>query len=169
MKSALVKFVIKPAAIAIAVGVIGFAPGRVAAGVDGATDEQVAAIRNCADENQNDVTEAERACLFTLVATPCQNTPQGQSNLGIADCFRLEQAIWDELLNDNYKRLRSGLNEKQSVALRDMQRAWLAARETTCAFYDVKTHGSIAIPLGAACLARETARRALLLRTLDAL
>jgi uncharacterized protein YecT (DUF1311 family) len=98
------------------------------------------------------------------VADPCQKTPEGQSNLGMADCFRLEQAIWDGLLNENYKRLVADSDARQAASLRAMQRAWIADRDTTCGFYDVRVHGSMAIPLAAACLVRETARRALLLR-----
>jgi uncharacterized protein YecT (DUF1311 family) len=50
-----------------------------------------------------------------------------------------------------------------------MQKAWNAARDATCAFYAIKMHGSMAIPMAAACLARETARRALLLRVFTGL
>jgi uncharacterized protein YecT (DUF1311 family) len=128
------------------------------------TPQQTTAIRACAEKNQNDVTEAERQCLFNLVATPCQNTPEGQSNLGMADCFRLEAAIWDGLLNDNFRQLRNLLDIGQLARARDMQRAWIASRDATCGFYDVKIQGSMAIPMAAACLARETARRALLLK-----
>ena len=45
-----------------------------------------------------------------------------------------------------------------------MQRAWIAYRDTTCNFYYDKVRGSMAIPMGTACAARETARRALLLK-----
>jgi uncharacterized protein YecT (DUF1311 family) len=128
------------------------------------TAEQIAAVRGCAEKNQNDLTEAESRCLFNLVATPCQNTAAGQSNLGMADCFRLEEAVWDRLLNENYKTLQAAIDAKQLASLRDMQRAWIASRDSTCGFYDVKINGSIAIPMGAACRARETARRALLLK-----
>jgi uncharacterized protein YecT (DUF1311 family) len=44
---------------------------------------------------------------------------------------------------------------------------WIAYRDTTCNFYMDKIQGSMAIPMGAACAARETARRALLLRFFD--
>ena len=131
---------------------------------DKPTPQQIAAIRACAEKNQDDVSEAERQCLFELVATPCQSTSEGQSNLGMADCFRLEATIWDELLNENYKKLRDELDDRQKAKLRDMQRAWIASRDATCAFYDAKIQGTMAIPMGAACLARETARRALLLK-----
>jgi uncharacterized protein YecT (DUF1311 family) len=128
------------------------------------TAQQTAAIRACAEKNQDDITEAERQCLFELVATPCQSTPEGQSNLGMADCFRLEAKIWDDLLNENYKTLRDSIGAGQADKLRDMQRAWITSRDATCGFYDVKIQGSMAIPMGAACIARETARRAVLLK-----
>jgi uncharacterized protein YecT (DUF1311 family) len=128
------------------------------------TPQQSAAIRACAEKNQNDVTEAERQCLFNIVAAPCQSTPEGQSNPGMADCFRLEAAIWDGLLNDNFQQLRNLLDNAQLARARDLQRAWIASRDATCGFYDVKIQGSMAVPMAAACLARESARRALLLR-----
>jgi uncharacterized protein YecT (DUF1311 family) len=45
-----------------------------------------------------------------------------------------------------------------------MQRAWIAYRDTTCQFYDDKIRGSMSIVMHAACVTRETARRAMLLR-----
>ncbi len=150
------------AALAIVVLFALMEAGRAQA--DKPTAQQVAAIRSCAEKNQDDVAEAEHRCLFNLVATPCQKTPEGQSNLGMADCFRTETMIWDDLLNDNYKKLRADIDDKQAGALRDMQRAWIASRDSTCGFYDVKINGSMAIPMREACLARETAHRALLLK-----
>jgi uncharacterized protein YecT (DUF1311 family) len=133
------------------------------------TAQQIAAVRACAADNENDVTAAERTCLFELVAKPCQNTPEGQSNLGMADCFRRETAIWDEVLNDNFKALRELLDQRQVGRLREMQRVWIASRDLTCGFYDVRIQGSMAIPMAAACVTRETARRALLLKVFTSL
>jgi uncharacterized protein YecT (DUF1311 family) len=45
-----------------------------------------------------------------------------------------------------------------------MQRAWIAYRDTTCGFCDVKIQGSMAIPMAAPCAARETARETVLLK-----
>ncbi len=129
-----------------------------------ATAQEVAAIRNCASQYQDDVDEGERHCVFTLVATPCTNTRAGSTNLGTADCYRLEWAIWDNLLNENFKNLMSVLDSQQTAKLRAMQQAWIAYRDTTCNFYMDKVQGSMAVPMGAACATRETARRALLLR-----
>jgi uncharacterized protein YecT (DUF1311 family) len=129
-----------------------------------ATAQEVAAIRNCAAKYQDDVDEGERQCLFNLVATPCTKTREGSSNVGTADCYRLEWASWDNLLNENFKTLIGALDRQQNTKLRAMQQAWIAYRDTTCNFYMDKIQGSMAIPMGAACAARETARRALLLR-----
>ena len=54
------------------------------------------------------------------------------------------------------------LNILQATLLA-MQRAWIAYRDTTCAFYWDKIQGTMAQPLASACEARETARRAVLL------
>jgi uncharacterized protein YecT (DUF1311 family) len=124
----------------------------------------VAAIRDCAKKYAEDLDEGERRCLFNLVATPCTEKPEGQSNVGMTDCYRLEGAIWDDLLNENYKSLAADLDDEQKAKLRDMQRAWIAYRDSTCGFYYTKIQGTMAQPMGAACAARETARRALLLK-----
>jgi uncharacterized protein YecT (DUF1311 family) len=131
------------------------------------TAQEVAAIRNCASKYQDDVDEGERHCVFNLVATPCTNTREGSSNLGTADCYRVEWVIWDNLLNENFKDLMGALDNQQTAKLRAMQQAWITYRDTTCNFYMDKIQGSMAIPMGAACAARETARRALLLRFFD--
>ena len=133
------------------------------------TAQEVGAIRNCAGKYQDDVDQGERQCLFNLVALPCTKTREGSSNQGTADCYRLEWVIWDNLLNDNFKTLIGALDSQQNAKLRAMQQAWIAYRDTTCNFYMDKIQGSMAIPMGAACAARETARRALLLRFFDQL
>jgi uncharacterized protein YecT (DUF1311 family) len=125
--------------------------------------KEVDAIRACAVKYADDVSEGERRCLFNLVATPCTKRPEAKSTAGTADCYRREQAIWDDLLNENFKRLNDDLDEQQKTKAREMQRAWIAYRDTTCAFYYDKIQGSMATSMTAACLARETARRGLLL------
>jgi uncharacterized protein YecT (DUF1311 family) len=127
------------------------------------TAQETTAIRDCAAKYRDDVSEGERQCLFNLVANPCTKTPEGASNLGTADCYRLEAGIWDDLLNTNFKSLLDTLDDGQAAKARAMQRAWLGYRDTTCNFFMDKIQGSMAISMGAACIARETARRALLL------
>jgi uncharacterized protein YecT (DUF1311 family) len=155
-------------ALALAI-VVSFAAASAQAQTRKATAQEVAAIRNCASKYQDDVDEGERQCLFNLVATPCTKTREGSSNLGTADCYRVEWVIWDNLLNENFKNLIGALDNQQNAKLRAMQQAWISYRDTTCNFYMDKIQGSMAIPMGAACAARETARRALLLRFFDQL
>lgn len=129
-----------------------------------ATAKEKAAIRACVQKNDGREFDIERRCLFKLVAEPCQQTTVGRSNLGTADCHRVEQTIWDDLLNENFKALRDDLDDDaQKDKLRDMQRAWIASRDATCNFFYDKIQGSMAVPMTAACLTRETMRRALLL------
>jgi uncharacterized protein YecT (DUF1311 family) len=128
------------------------------------TDKEAAAIRACAVKYQDDLDKVEQQCLFNLVATPCTNKPSHASNAATADCYRTETAIWDDLLNENYKKLLGTLDDQQTEKLRAMQRAWIAYRDTTCNFYWDKIQGTMAGPMISACEARETARRAVLLQ-----
>ena len=128
------------------------------------TEKDVAAIRACAVKYKDDLDKVEQQCLFNLVATPCTNEPSHASNAATADCYRTETAIWDALLNENYKKLLGTLDDQQSEKLRAMQRAWIAYRDTTCNFYWDKIQGTMAGPMISACEARETARRAVLLQ-----
>ena len=87
-----------------------------------------------------------------------------RSNHGHADCYRIETVIWDAILNENYKELMEAIDDKgDQNKLKEMQRAWIAYRDTTCDFYWYKIHGTMSVPMTAACQLRETARRAMLL------
>ena len=128
-----------------------------------ATARDVAAIRSCAEKYADNVNEAEQRCIFAVFADPCTKQ-RGQSSQRAIACYRAEQDIWDDLLNQNLHTLDDGLDAAQKPKLAEMQRAWLADRNATCQFYADKAQGSMATEMTAACLARETARRALLLR-----
>jgi len=127
------------------------------------TAAEVAAIRTCAEKNKDDIDKGERNCLFKRVAEPCIGDMGAASNARMADCYQIEGAVWDGLLNENYKALLGDLDDEQTAKARAMQRAWVAYRDTTCGFYYDKIRGSMAGFMGAACEARETARRAMLL------
>lgn len=119
-------------------------------------------IRDCAVKHADDG-EGERECAFRLVAEPC--IEKDGSNLGTANCYRMEAAIWDGLLNENYKGLMGAIEgNADREKLKEAQRTWIKYRETTCDFYGHKIRGSMSVPMTAACQLRETARRALLLK-----
>jgi uncharacterized protein YecT (DUF1311 family) len=130
------------------------------------TAREIAAIRDCAARHgEDDLDEGERRCLFNLVADPCAKKAPGMATTANElDCFRIEETIWDDLLNENYKGLLETLDQHQTAKARAMQRAWLAYRDTTCGFYDDKIQGTMSINMHAACATREAARRALLLK-----
>src|SRR5450756_379486 len=94
---------------------------------------EVAAIRECTTKNRDNLDDGERDCLFNLVADPCFKKASDDANEAIvADCYRIEELIWDGLLNDNYKSLLETLDSDQAAKARAMQRAWIAYRDTTC-------------------------------------
>jgi uncharacterized protein YecT (DUF1311 family) len=128
-----------------------------------ATAQEIAAIRDCATKNKDDLDAGEQRCLFKLVADRCSDPPDRAADAVLTDCFRIEGAIWDTLLNENYKNLLDELDDEKKAKARAMQRAWVAYRDTTCGFYYDKIQGTMANMMIAACSARETARRAMLL------
>ena len=127
------------------------------------TAREAAAIRDCATKTKDDVDAGEGRCLFKLVADPCMAPVGAAPDRVMADCFQIEGAIWDDLLNENYNSLLGELDDDQTAKARAMQRAWIAYRDTTCGFYGDKIQGTMAGFMEAACVTRETARRAMLL------
>ena len=93
-----------------------------------------------------------KSCLSDAKSTADQNA-----------CIDRERKVWDNILNESYRRLREKLDAAQQAKLRDMQRAWIASRDATCRFYREYYQGTMASPMAAACVNRETARRALFL------
>jgi uncharacterized protein YecT (DUF1311 family) len=150
--------------VIVALAAVAIASSTSARAQSAASPKDAAAIRACAQKYADNVNEGERRCVFALVVDPCSKRRSAQSTQGAAGCYRAEQEIWDVLLNENLQALREDLDEGQKQKLADMQRAWLADRNATCEFYYDKIQGTMATEMTAACLARETARRALLLK-----
>jgi uncharacterized protein YecT (DUF1311 family) len=129
------------------------------------TPQEIKLIRDCTEKHPDDGNGPDE-CGFRLVAEPC--IEKDGSNLGTADCYRIETVIWDAILNENYRDLMDAIDDKKvQDKLKEMQRTWIAFRDTTCDFYWFKIHGSMSVPMTAACQLRETARRAFLLAFLQ--
>lgn len=150
------------AASVVAVCLIGM-DGYVYAQSRKPTAQEAAAIHDCAIKNRDNLDAGEQNCLFKLVADPCLGDPGSKSDSQMADCYEIEGVIWDDLLNANYKALVDELDADQTAKAKAMQRAWISDRDTTCRFYYDKIQGSMAGMMIAACVTRETARRAMLL------
>lgn len=125
--------------------------------------EDARAIESCIKEKE--AKERADGCIG-LIADPCLETPAGQSTAGQAGCYQREQLVWDDILNETYRRLQEQLEGRLKTRLRDLQRVWIEARKQQCEFYRDVIQGSLAIPATANCMNTETARRALYLLSL---
>ena len=105
---------------------------------------------------------AAESCIGTL-SRPCLDDDKTKSTADMNACIERERAVWDNILNESYRRLRAKLDADQQGKLRDMQRAWIASRDATCHFYWDYYQGTMASPMSSSCVNRETARRALFL------
>jgi uncharacterized protein YecT (DUF1311 family) len=105
----------------------------------------------------------ERERCIGVVADPCADDDKAQSTADQVACAAREFAVWDDILNETFRRLRDKLDVKQRVKLRLMQRAWIDSRKRTCDFYWDFFQGTMASPMSAFCENQETARRALFL------
>ena len=119
-----------------------------------------AAIQDCVKSKS--ATGMGETCIG-IVSGPCLDKAADPSTAGMVACVARERAVWDDILNETYNRLRAKLDAKQQQKLRDMQRAWIAARDATCGFYWDFYQGTMASPMSAGCVNKETAERALFL------
>jgi uncharacterized protein YecT (DUF1311 family) len=120
-----------------------------------------AKIQSCIKSAAGGPREQERC--IGIIADPCADKDEARSTADQVACAAREQAVWDDILNETFRRLRDKLDAKQKARLREMQRAWIDSRARTCAFYWDYYQGTMAAPMNAFCRNRETARRALFL------
>jgi uncharacterized protein YecT (DUF1311 family) len=121
----------------------------------------VAAVRKCikAKTGRN---WAWENCLG-IVSKTCIKNEASMPSQAVAACYYREQAAWNDLLNESLRGLQKRLDGEQQQKLREMQEAWTVSREKTCAFLYDYFQGTMAIPMVAACMSRETGRHALFL------
>jgi uncharacterized protein YecT (DUF1311 family) len=119
-------------------------------------------IQSCVMNVKGSVARNGERCIG-IIADPCLKRPGALSNADMVACISRESSVWDDILNETFRRLNDKLDSEQKIKLRDMQRAWIESRDRTCAFYYDYHQGSIAVPMSALCVNRETARRALFL------
>lgn len=120
-----------------------------------------AAVQDCV-KTRTGAHWAWETCIGTI-SEPCAKDEGSLSSSQVIDCYRREQAVWDDILNETFRRLREKLDDKQQRKLRDMQRAWITSRDKGCGFLMDYFEGSMANPMIAACMSRVTGRRALYL------
>ena len=101
-------------------------------------------------------------CLFKLVANPCAGPPGPKDDAKVADCYEVESVIWDDLLNEIIRRCWASLTPIRPQRPRPCSApgspiATPPARSMTT------RSGARCRLMHAACVTRETARRAMLL------
>ncbi|MFL5096784.1 MAG: lysozyme inhibitor LprI family protein [Xanthobacteraceae bacterium] len=146
--------------VAAAIGfVIAAADAAVAAPTD-PDPADAAAIRECLSGKAN--VKAQEACV-PLIVNRCFKEVGNEWDITIRDCNRRGQEAWDRILNEAYQHLRETLEARRFAALRDLQRAWIKAKDKRCNRFWEEFKGTMAHPMIATCDHRETARRALFL------
>jgi uncharacterized protein YecT (DUF1311 family) len=84
----------------------------------------------------------------------------GQRDAAVAECERTEFRRQDQVLNTVYKQLEGKLDASGKSKLRDAQRAWIAFRDSQCAYERAREEGGTLAPrLEASCLKRLTGVR----------
>src|SRR5437867_3531436 len=91
----------------------------------------VAAVQNCLKSPRGRELKGERC--IGVVADPCLKSARSTADQNA--CADRELAVWDDILNETYRRLGRHLDEEQQAKARDMQRSWIETRDKTCAFY----------------------------------
>jgi uncharacterized protein YecT (DUF1311 family) len=97
------------------------------------------------------------------------------TTLDISECLMAETAVWDAILNREYKAARAALARQGAAdggnvgtltdGLRDAQRAWIAFRDADCGLtYSIWAGGSIRVIFAGNCYLTKTAQRAIELR-----
>ena len=122
--------------------------------------KESAAIQDCVKTKSADGTG--ELCIG-LVSTPCLERDETKSTADMVNCVVVETRVWDDILNETFRRLKAKLDDPQQTKLREMQQAWVDSRDKTCAFYWDYYQGTMAHPMRADCVNRETAQHALFL------
>lgn len=152
----------RPLALAALVLLLASAAARAEDDPATPTADDRASLRTCLDQRAQDDEPLENC--IGVVSDPCLSEEGNDSTPMMGACLDKEATIWDDSLNDWYKVLMARLDGDQRQALKDSQRAWIAMRDSTCAFEaSLWNGGTGAGPAAIGCIMRETGRRALFL------
>jgi uncharacterized protein YecT (DUF1311 family) len=87
----------------------------------------------------------------------CMDASEGVT-VKMNSCLAKEFDYQDKRLNTAYQALRKSMSDKDRLALRDEERAWIKARDTECA--PDKDGGTAALLVSSDCALTQTAQRA---------
>lgn len=119
------------------------------------------AVRNM---NEGGANNGDMHDCIGIIATPCMETPDGSSTIGMSFCTRRETDWWDKQLNSSYQQLKNIMNQQDFTQLRDLQRKWIAYKDAKCEFEHASWKGgTIASVASAQCFLDTTADQAITL------
>jgi uncharacterized protein YecT (DUF1311 family) len=146
-------------ALVVAALIIVLPVGSAIAEIAAPNARDVATVQDCMKSQRGRDLKGERC--IGVVVDPCLKRARSTADQNA--CADRELRVWDDILNETYRRLGQRLDDDQKAKARDMQRAWIENRDKTCAFYWDFFQGTMASPMSAYCNVRETARRAMFL------
>lgn len=82
-----------------------------------------------------------------IVSEPCAKDEGAMPSTQVVACYDRERLVWDNILNDSFRRLREKLDDTQKLKMREMQQAWIASRDKTCGFFYDYFEGTMANPM----------------------
>lgn len=122
-------------------------------------------IQSCIVQAEKAERDPYREC-FDKVAGPCLEKPENASTAGQVQCIDRERSVWDAILNAEYAMLLKTVPAPARPKLREAQRSWVKFRDQDCVLaYHFFEGGTISQPMVRNCHSRETARRAMNLRS----
>ncbi len=124
---------------------------------------------------------SDPAACIGAASRPCMEAPEGSSTAAMSWCLGQELEVWDAKLNDSYGRVTQvaramdadmaalgSAAERQEPLLTQMQRDWIAFRDSACAFERSRWGGgSGSGPAGLECAMTLTAQQYLRLRAYE--
>ncbi|MFJ4154805.1 lysozyme inhibitor LprI family protein [Pseudomonas sp. NPDC089752] len=90
--------------------------------------------------------------------TQCMD--KASSTVAMSSCIQAETKLQDAQLNRVYKQLMAKLEATPQKSLRDVQRQWIAYRDSNCKFHVQASGGTMAQLEGAMCVMDMTRERA---------
>ncbi|WP_207099624.1 lysozyme inhibitor LprI family protein [Paracoccus shandongensis] len=136
-----------------------------------------ACLENASRQAKPDGTPDYLGCVGAA-SGPCIDSPEGYSTAAMSWCLGEELAVWDEKLNDSYAKVMTAAKAadtemaslgsaaaRQEPLLRQMQRDWIAFRNSACSYEGSRWGGGTgAGPAGVECSLHLTAQQYLRLR-----
>ena len=96
-------------------------PGSALAETAAPSARDVATVQDCLKSQRGRDLKGERC--IGVVVDPCRRRARSTADQNA--CADRELRVWDDILNETYRRLGQHLDDDQKAKARDMQRAWI--------------------------------------------